>query len=146
MRSAFRRTIRNEQAELQELCEDVGVFVEELNVPCKAAYVVCLAVEEMMTNIIKYSYDDTDPHDIHLDISCDTQCATVRLQDDGHEFNPLLAPAPNKDLPIDERPVGGLGIYLVRRMVNDDMMYQRENGWNILTIRIRLEDEEEVGA
>ncbi|PTX99887.1 ATP-binding protein [Verrucomicrobia bacterium LW23] len=143
MRSAFRRTIRNDAAELQTLCEDVCTFVEEISVPCKPAYVVCLAVEEMMTNVIKYSYDDAGVHDIHLDITCDGQHATIRLQDDGHEFNPLLAPPPNKDLPVEERPVGGLGIYLVRKMVNDDMTYQREDGWNILTIRIPLQDDEE---
>ena len=59
---------------------------------------------------------------------------TIRVEDDGRAFDPLQAPPPDLDLPLEERPVGGLGIHIVRSVM-DAVEYQRRGGRNVLTMR-----------
>jgi len=67
----------------------------------------------------------------------DQDLLSIQVADDGVAFNPLLAPEPDLDLAIDQRPVGGLGIHLMRTMM-DDLEYKRVNGQNLLTLRQRV--------
>ena len=68
----------------------------------------------------------------------DQDLLSIQVADDGVAFNPLLAPEPDLDLAIDQRPVGGLGIHLMRTMM-DDLEYKRVNGQNLLTVRKRVD-------
>jgi len=61
----------------------------------------------------------------------------LTVTDDGHPFNPLEAPEPDTTLPVEERPIGGLGIYLLRKMF-DRMDYTRTDGKNRVTLRKKL--------
>jgi len=116
--------------------ELVTDFLNQQKVPQDTTYAAVLAVEELLTNTVRYGYDDKNHHEIALTITVTGDVVVVHLEDDGHEFDPLAAPPPDLDRPIDERPIGGLGIHLVRRM-SSRLEYVRENGKNIMTVEFK---------
>src|SRR6185436_19483438 len=102
------------------------------------AALVNLALDELVTNVIKYGYDDADEHRIQVTVTVDGGLLTLSMDDDGKPFNPLEAPPPDLDLPIEERPIGGLGVFIVRSLA-DSLAYRREQGHNILTLTKKLQ-------
>ena len=95
---------------------------------------VNLVLDEIVINIIAHGYDDQQEHRIDVSLALEGDLLTIQVEDDGKPFNPLEAPPPNLDLPIDERPIGGLGIHIVRSTV-DAIEHRREGRRNILTMQ-----------
>ncbi len=87
----------------------------------------------MVANIIAYAYDDNDEHDIEAEITILDMRLKVTIIDEGRPFNPLNRPNPDTESPLEERPVGGLGIYLARNMM-DTMEYQYVSDTNRLVM------------
>lgn len=132
----FERRFPNSLADLGRVTEEAVRFIEENGIRREAVYAANLAIEEMITNILKFGYDDTATHEILLRVEILPKRLLVVIEDDGHEFNPLNASAPGVNLPADQRQPGGLGIYLVRQFA-EEMRYERHDGRNRLTIVIR---------
>jgi anti-sigma regulatory factor (Ser/Thr protein kinase) len=143
MADTLQLTVKNRIDELEPAALAVGQFLDEHAIDPRAAYSVNLALEEMLTNIIKYGYDDAGEHEIVIRAAVAPQWARLTLEDDGHEFDPLAAPDPDTGADIAQRKIGGLGIHLVRRMVNA-MRYRREHGRNILEIEVARGQDEEL--
>ncbi|WFS62171.1 SpoIIE family protein phosphatase [Pseudodesulfovibrio thermohalotolerans] len=101
----------------------------------KIVFQLTLVLDELTTNIISYGYADFDEHPIDVTISLEGDLLTIRVEDDAEPFNILEAPEPELELPLEERakPVGGMGIHLVKSMVHG-IHYKRENGRNVLTL------------
>ncbi len=97
-----------------------------------------LAVDEACTNTIKYAYPSGETGDIELSCILNHRSATIVIRDWGPPFNPLDMPPPDLRLDIDERPIGGLGIYLMKKF-SDRIDYRREDDSNILTITKNLD-------
>ncbi len=135
MSRTFEAVIRNEFPQMESLASALQQFAEEHNLAHGLVYKLNLAVEEMVSNIIKYGYDDAHSHEIGVHVSLEDGGATLRIEDDGHAFNPLDRPEPDTNKPLEQREIGGLGIHLVRNMC-EDMRYRRDNGRNILEIRL----------
>lgn len=97
-----------------------------------------LAIEEAVENIVSYAY--TDAAEPWLEVHAERQGGdlVITLKDGGRPFNPLEHEAPDLSLPAEERPVGGLGIFLTRRMT-DAVSYAYEDGCNILTLTKHLD-------
>ena len=91
-----------------------------------------------MTNIISYAYDDDADHYVMVRVALDRDVVSVRVEDDGRAFNPLDAAPPDLRLGADERPIGGLGVHIVRSVM-DTLEYQRENERNVLIMTKRLD-------
>lgn len=125
----------NDYSELPRMIDSVEEFLQSHDAPVAVAYKAHLALEEMCTNIIKYGYDDVNAHEILVHLSQEPNRLTIRLEDDGHEFNPLTSAEPDLDKPLAERPIGGLGIHLVKKSMSA-LDYRRENGRNILEMRL----------
>lgn len=106
----------------------------------KEVFKINLALDELVTNIIKYGYQDSEEHQIYLDINVNDGVLTVQLSDDAKPFNPLEAPPAETHLPIEERQcqIGGLGIEIVRKIM-DRISYEYKKGKNILTMQKRIE-------
>ena len=102
-----------------------------------ALNLVLLAIEELVINCIHYGYDDDKVHTIAIDLSIEDETLTVTFIDDGHPFDPLRAPAPDLSLKAQDRPVGGLGIHLLRQL-SDHVSYRRHDGTNRFTLTKRL--------
>ena len=86
-------------------------------------YDIQLAVDEACTNIITHGYQDLNPGSIILDLEIEPDKLTVVLTDFGHSFEPSSVPLPNIHAPLEERELGGLGLFLIRQTM-DDMEYQ----------------------
>ncbi|MCE0483568.1 MAG: ATP-binding protein [Methylacidiphilales bacterium] len=136
METTLRRTITNEVHELESLMNATTNFLEDQNVDAQAVYRVKLALEEMITNIIKHGYDDYESHQIDVAIELRPEEIVGTITDDGHEFNPLEQELKNKNAALPERKVGGLGIHIIKELLNE-VNYRRENEKNILEIKMR---------
>lgn len=133
--------LKNAIEEIPPAADEVNVFLEGHGAGPDVLYVSRLAIEELVSNTIKYGYDDPGSHDIHIDARIENNAMVLAISDDGHPFDPLEAPEPDTSLPAEERPIGGLGIFLVRNMT-DSFQYERRDGRNIVTISKRLNAEE----
>lgn len=94
-----------------------------------------LVLEEIVVNIISYAYEDASGHEIIVDLEKENGKLIVRIYDDGKPFDPLQVPPPDLDVPLEKRPIGGLGVHIVRSLT-ESADYQRQNGWNVLTLRV----------
>lgn len=91
-----------------------------------------MCAEELFANISFYAYPETNGI-IEVEIQKSDNNITMEFRDEGIEYNPLEKPDPDISLPPEERPLGGLGIFMVKEMA-DKISYKRENGKNILTL------------
>lgn len=95
-----------------------------------------LALEELLTNIVKYGYKDTAPHAIAVELVAQGDEVRVRLTDDGTAFNPWDdAPEPVRGRPAGARPLGGQGVMLVKNFANA-LEYERTNKKNVVTVSL----------
>jgi anti-sigma regulatory factor (Ser/Thr protein kinase) len=106
-------------------------------VPSKLVFNLNLALDELITNIVRYAYPDDNPtqHVIRVRITLDDAGLTTVLSDDGRAYDPFSeAQAPDLSASIDDRPIGGLGVHLVRTLFGD-VAYERVDGLNRVTLR-----------
>jgi anti-sigma regulatory factor (Ser/Thr protein kinase) len=129
---------KNQLAEIERLGEVLTTFAEQHAWPPKFLFETNIALEELLTNIILYGYEDDRAHDITLRLSDDAEELAVELEDGGRAFNPLDNPDPDVTLSLEEREVGGLGIFLVRKFMTD-LVYQRSEGKNRMGLKKRHE-------
>lgn len=117
---------------------DVLGFVEETlesaGCPMKVTMALCVAIEEVFVNVAHYAYGD-GKGDVKLAISLSENDSTVifRMSDKGTPFDPLKRPDPDITLPVEEKEIGGLGIFITKKTM-DTVSYAYKNGENILTM------------
>lgn len=129
--------LHNRPGEKQRLVGALEAFTAEHGLPAKVHQAAELALEEHVTNVVNYAYTDNAPHEIRVRLSCDACALYVEVEDDGKAFNPLTAPQVDTSVPLERRPVGGLGIHLMRQFM-DTLEYRREGGRNILRLTKHL--------
>lgn len=123
--------VEQEQAALTDVIEK---FLIRYDVPRAVAVKVQIALDEILTNISSHAYaPDTADRFARICLTIDTQSVTMVIVDAGRPFDPFTAPTPDATLDIDDREIGGLGILLVRRQM-DEMRYARVGEENILTL------------
>ena len=123
----------DELSALEGLMQSVVCHFESNEAPPRTVYAAELALEELITNIIKYGYDDDAPHLIKVTATVGDNRIRLEITDDGHEFNPFAHPTVDTALPLEEREEGGLGIQLVRKML-ENCRYERRGGLNVTTV------------
>ncbi|MCQ2749341.1 MAG: SpoIIE family protein phosphatase [Clostridia bacterium] len=121
-----------------EAIEDLTAFVEKVltqkNASPKAISELNIVIDELFGNIAKYAYDFQGGRVlVSVEVADNPLKAIVKFEDGGKMFNPLEREDPNTNLSADERDIGGLGILVVKKMVND-IDYKYEDGKNVLTI------------
>jgi serine/threonine-protein kinase RsbW len=122
---------------IQPASRAAEAWLEEQGSPPDTGFFVSLAIEELVTNCIKYGYDDTAEHLIEIVVSVTPGRLTLQIIDDGRAFDPSSVPAPDLSQALEDRPVGGLGIHLLRELT-DTMSYERRDGANRLTLTKRI--------
>lgn len=127
-------TLRNDLAEIPRVADAVEAFCEPLAPPMKDLMAVQLAIEECITNVIQHGYRDDAPHTFTVELSAPAP-DRIRLviTDDAPAYDPLARPEVNLALPIEERPIGGLGVHLVKKLMQH-AAYERRANQNILTL------------
>ena len=94
---------------------------------------VSIEIENMLNNIITYAYSDEDEHNIEIKVELSGDRLTVSITDDGIPFNPFGVETPDTGLSLEERKIGGLGVHLVRKVM-DKVSYQRRIDKNVITL------------
>ena len=140
-----RVVLRNDSSELLHLSHAVATFCAACHLGEGMAYRASLALEEVVCNIISYAYSDAAEHLIEIAMAVHGDELVLQVSDDGRPFNPLDVVPPDLDVPIEERPVGGLGIHLVRQFM-DEVAYERVAGHNVLRMRAVLEADQGPGG
>lgn len=115
-------------------------FIEEqletAGIDNKTAVKVSTACEEIIVNVMNYAYTSGDG-DLEIAFAEGGDLITITFTDNGKPFNPLCKPDADIELPAGQREVGGLGILMVKKLM-DDVHYQYKNSQNILTITKKL--------
>ena len=114
---------------LHKICENWQISEELTNK-------LDMCGEEIYANIAFYAYPQTQG-DIRVSVQKEDNRIVLKFEDDGIPYNPLEKPDPDIDLPPEQRPLGGLGIFMVKEMA-DDIEYQYENNSNILTLKFNI--------
>lgn len=141
MRPSLRVVFENRLEALNHLMAVVRAYLKPYPLSGKPRFAVELILEEVVTNVIHHAFEgvpatEQGPHLIAVDLEVSERGLHLRVADDGRPFNPLSVPRLDVDQPLLERLEGGLGIHLVRQMM-DSMAYRREGERNNFEIWIR---------
>jgi anti-sigma regulatory factor (Ser/Thr protein kinase) len=130
--------LENKLSELDRLLDSAEAFLDSHGVPLPMQYKIKLALDEMFSNIVLYGYKPGDPPDtILVDMTLSGNTFSAILNDGGIPFNPLEKENANIDLPVEERPIGGLGIHLVKK-ISHDLHYERRENRNVFCFCIEV--------
>jgi anti-sigma regulatory factor (Ser/Thr protein kinase) len=127
-------TIENRINEIPVLSEKIEELAERWNLPGTLTLNINLVVEEALSNIIFYGFHDNKKHRIRISISLKKDRLKIRITDNGMAFDPTMQQQPDISLPASERPIGGLGIFLISKIM-DTISYARKNNRNTLTLQ-----------
>lgn len=126
--------LKNRLAEIEALALAVESFAAANNLPEQMVFQVNLCLDELLTNTISYGFPQGGEHEITVEIVLQGGALVITTHDGGLAFNPLERAEADTSQGIEERPVGGLGIHLVRNMM-DEIEYRRESGQNVLVMK-----------
>ncbi|MBR5023830.1 MAG: ATP-binding protein [Victivallales bacterium] len=117
----------------------VTAFVEEqleqVGCPMKAQMQIDIAIDELFSNIAQYAYTPkTGKATVRVEVTENPMAVVISFIDNGIPYDPLAKADPNVSLPADERQIGGLGIFMVKKSM-DEINYEYKNGQNVLTIK-----------
>ena len=128
-------TVQAQVEHLDQVMAFVDAQLEQMDCSMKAQMQIDVAVEEIFVNIASYAYaPETGKATIRIERDGNGRGVTVEFEDSGVPFDPLAKPDPDVTLSAEERKIGGLGIYMVKKSM-DQVQYRHENGKNILTLR-----------
>jgi len=130
--------LRNDPAESRQIEAWIQSFAETAHLTPAARSAFDHSLVEWITNVISYAFVEPGEHWIIVRFLTAPGQARIEVEDDGREFNPLNLPPVDTSTPLERRSIGGLGIHMVRQMM-DSVEYRRTNGRNILTMTRRVE-------
>lgn len=123
--------LKNDLAEIEKVSKVIEELGESHNLSMKVVMDMNLAADEIITNIISYGYDDSNEHIIIVRIFFKENYILAEIEDDAKLFNPLSLPEADTSTSIEEKSIGGLGIHLVRNLM-DKLEYRNTGNKNIL--------------
>ena len=133
MTNAFRMTIGANGGEVARVSAAFAKFADEHALPASVRRSVHVVLDELLTNTIVYGFAGRAGGEATVEVELRPDRVSVTLTDDGRPFNPLDVAAPDASLPLEERRSGGLGIDLVRGLM-DEVSYQRRKGRNVVVL------------
>ena len=131
-------TLRNDVAQIGALGDFVKGITARLHLDAKPAHDLRLALEEIVVNVMNYAYPGGAAGDVRIDARADAHTLTFVVTDGGIPFDPTEVEMADTTLSVEDRPIGGLGIFLARGLV-DSVNYERTGGRNILTLKKKLD-------
>lgn len=126
-------TLRNDLREIARLTALLEDFCARQRLSEDDRLNVNLVLDEAVINVINHGYTDSREHDIVVRLALAGESLQIDIEDDGVAYNPLDAPAPRFDLPIEQRRIGGLGVHIMKTLARG-IEYRRVDGRNHLTI------------
>ena len=125
--------LHNDVNEVPMLGEWMEVTGEQLGLPMAAVFQLNLALEEAFVNVVDYAYPGKNGMPVQLNMDGAGETLTFTLIDEGEPFDPTTLDEPDTSLSAEERPIGGLGVFLVKQIM-DEVRYERQGNRNILTM------------
>ncbi len=113
--------------EIENMLDEELIFREQF-------FNINLVLEELFTNIVNHGYNNCNDHSISIKFEFEEEATYITIQDCATQFNPIEAPVPNLNIPAEERELGGLGIFLVKQLM-DDVTYNYVDGKNVLILK-----------
>ena len=129
----------NDLQELARIAARIDEFCEARNLGPQIGYAVNLSVDEILTNTISYGYDDEEQHKIEIVVSMEADDIVVVIVDDSTAFDLSQTPDADVESSVEERALGGLGLFLVHQMM-DGVEYRRRDGYNVVTLTKKTTD------
>ena len=129
--------IENNIRNLDKIAGFIEEFGNDHNLNQKTCFELNLILDELVTNTIQYGYADDKIHLIDISIRKEQDKIFIQVTDDGIEFNPIEKKDTNINTPLQDKTVGGLGIYFVKQKV-DELTYTRQDGKNVLSLIKKL--------
>ena len=126
-------TLKNQKEEISRLSDFVKAFFEQLSVEKKTAAGLRLALEESVVNVINYAYPKGEEGTVTIYADSNGKEVRFTIVDEGVAFDPTAVLPTDTTLDIQDRPIGGLGVHLTRKLV-DTVTYNRKHGMNVLTL------------
>lgn len=128
----------NDVNEVSRLAPWVDKIIKAYGIPQDKTFNLNLAIEEAVVNVMNYAYNEPG-QPINIEASVENDCLLVTITDNGKEFDPTAAAEPDLDLPAEERPIGGLGVMLVRHIASE-VKYERVNDSNRLSLFFNIKN------
>ena len=125
--------VQNRLPEIERFKKSFNTFSEQYDIPTPVRRKMNVVFDELLNNIITYAYRDEDEHSIEIKVELSRDRLTVSITDDGIPFNPFGIETPDTKLSLEERKIGGLGVHLVRKVM-DKVSYQRRIDKNVITL------------
>ena len=121
--------------QIEAITELVNAELEGIDCPMKARMQIDIAIDELMSNIIFYAYENPEEETVtvRMDVTEDPHAIRITFLDRGVPYNPLEKDDPDVTLSAEERKIGGLGIFMVKKSM-DEVLYEYREGQNALTI------------
>ena len=129
--------LANDLSEISRLYEFIEELGNEFSLSPDIVFNLNLVLEEAVVNVINYAYPKEEHESIYLSARMHDGSIILVLTDTGKEFDPTAAPEADVTLSADERQIGGLGIFLIRQIMNE-VKYERIEGKNVLTLEKKL--------
>ena len=137
MTAKFEWELSNNSNDLEKFIDGFSAVLKKQNLNPDNINHLCLILDEIITNIMAYGFKDNKPHHIHIEANLAIGTIETVIKDDGIPFNPTKQTKPDTSLSLEDRPIGGLGLYLVKSFV-DSINYKYENGQNVLKLVKKL--------
>ena len=125
--------LHNDVNEVPMLGEWMEVTGEQLGLSMATVFQLNLALEEAFVNVVDYAYPGKNGMPVQLNMDGKGETLIFTLIDEGEPFDPTTLEEPDTSLPAEERPIGGLGVFLVKQIM-DEVRYERQGTRNILTM------------
>ncbi len=135
---SFRISIPNDGAQIPAVNAGFQTFAEDQGIPEAVQDKIQMAIDELLSNVIGYAYDDEEVHTIDIAVTLLPDRLELVVSDDGQPFDPFAVPPADTGLPVTERIPGGLGIHLLHRIF-DQTEYRRQGAHNLVSVQIRLD-------
>lgn len=129
--------LANDISEINKLSQFIDEIGEEFSLTPDIIFNLNLVLEEAVANVINYAYPKEEHQSIFLSAKLQDGSIVFVLTDTGKEFDPTMAPEADITLSAEDRPIGGLGIFLIRQIMNQ-VKYERIEGKNVLTLEKKL--------
>ncbi len=121
--------IRNDLSEIAVVRDALDQLGSEFELPARALMQLQVALDEIVSNVVKYSWSDGGKHEFLVRITVSSMGVALDIFDDGQPFDPRGAPEPNPPLEGQRPRPGGVGIHMIKKLV-DDLTYERVEGRN----------------
>src|SRR5262250_317613 len=129
-----RLVVRADSNAIRELDGFVAAFVGQRGIEAGEAHRILILLEELITNLVKYGYPNRmEPGRAEIGLDLNGDRLEIEFIDDGSAFDPFSAPAPCFDEPAESRPVGGLGLHILRSMC-EETWYERRDDRNVVRL------------